>query len=168
MGEWVSAMYNTIDYRNAQAVVLGGPEWLTVFSGATGEELATVEYPVLYGSSDWGDLNGNRSNRYNGGVSFVSDTGAGKTATGRPSIIQQRGYYTRLTVSAHNWRDGALTKVWTYDSGATAGNEAYGKGNHSLMTADVGRSSSRRTTSRPTWVSTSALAWPIRPGPTSM
>jgi hypothetical protein len=128
---------NTIDYRNAQAVVLGGPEWLTVFSGATGEELATVEYPVLYGSSVWGDPNGNRSNRYNGGVSFVSDTGAGKTATGRPSIIQQRGYYTRLTVSAHNWRDGALTKVWTYDSGATAGNEAYGKGNHSLMTADV-------------------------------
>jgi hypothetical protein len=129
---------NTADYRDAtQGVALGGPEWLTVFSGPTGEELATVEYPVLYGSSSWGDTTGNRSHRYNGGGSFVSDTASGKTATGRPSIIQQRGHFTRLTVSALNWRDGALTKVWTYDSGSTAGNEAYGKGTHSLMTADA-------------------------------
>ena len=133
---------NSIDYRNAQGLVLGGPEWLTVFSGATGEELATVEYPVPYGTvanalAVWGDTEGNRSNRYNGGVSFVSDTGSGKTATGRPSIIQQRGHYTRLTVSAYNWRDGALTKVWTYDSGSTPGHEAFGQGTHSLMTADV-------------------------------
>jgi hypothetical protein len=124
-------------YLNASGTVITGPEYLTVFRGETGEELATVEYPVLYGSSAWGDDNGNRANRFNGGVSFVSDTGNGKTATGRPSIIQQRGYYTRLTVSALNWRDGALTKVWTYDSGTTLGNEAFGKGNHSLMTADV-------------------------------
>lgn len=126
---------NTKDYRGPRGMALGGPEWLTVFSGLTGEELATVEYPVLYGSSVWGDSNGNRSHRYNGGVSFVSDTGSGKTATGRPSIIQQRGYYTRLTISALNWRDGKLTKVWTYDSGTSG--EAFGKGNHSLMTADV-------------------------------
>ena len=134
---------NTADYRDAtQGVALGGPEWLTVFSGSTGEELATVEYPVPYGpvadaSAVWGDATGNRSHRYNGGVSFVSDTGSGKAATGRPSIITQRGHYTRLTISALNWRDGALTKVWTYDSGSIAGNEAYGQGNHSLMTADV-------------------------------
>jgi len=126
------------DYRDAtQGVAMGGPEWLTVFSGTSGEELATVEYPVLYGSGDWGDTKGNRSHRYNGGVSFVSDTGSGKTATGRPSIIQQRGYFTRLTISAYNWRDGGLTKVWTYDSGSAAGNEAYSKGNFSLMTADA-------------------------------
>jgi hypothetical protein len=127
---------HTKDYRGARGMALGGPEWLTVFSGVTGEELATIEYPVLYGSSNWGDTNGNRSHRYNGGVSFVSDTGSGKTASGRPSIIQQRGYYTRLTISAINWRDGQLKKVWTYDSSATK-KEAYGKGNHSLMTADV-------------------------------
>jgi len=134
---------NTIDYRDAtRGMALGGPEWLTVFSGPTGEELATVQYPVPYGTiasavAVWGDANGNRSHRYNGGVSFVSDTGSGKTATGRPSIITQRGYYTRLTISALNWRDGTLTNVWTYDSGSTAGNEAAGQGNHSLMTGDV-------------------------------
>lgn len=128
---------NAKDYRSDRGMALGGPEWLTVFSGSTGEELGTVEYPVLYGSSAWGDTNGNRSHRYNGGVSFVSDTGTGKAATGRPSIIQQRGYYTRLTISALNFRDGVLKKVWTYDSTATSGREAYGQGNHSLMTADA-------------------------------
>jgi len=58
-------------------------------------------------------------------------------ATGRPSIIQQRGYYTRLTVSAMTFRDGVLATNWIYDSGSTAGNEAYGQGNHSCMAADV-------------------------------
>jgi hypothetical protein len=68
----------------------------------------------------------------------VSDTGTGKTATGRPSIIQQRGYYTRLTVSALNWRDGVLKKVWTFDSLNTpGGSRAAGQGNHSTMTGDV-------------------------------
>jgi hypothetical protein len=127
---------HTKDHRSARGMALGGPEWLTVFSGTTGEELATMEYPVLYGSSAWGDTNGNRSHRFNGGVSFVSDTGSGKTASGRPSIIQQRGYYTRMTISAINFRDGELKKVWTYDSSETK-KEAFGKGNHSLMTADV-------------------------------
>ena len=76
-----------------------------MFNGATGAELATVDYPVLRGTvSSWGDDYGNRVDRFNGGVAFVSDT-AGKTATGRPSIIKQRGYYTRLTVSALTWRE---------------------------------------------------------------
>jgi hypothetical protein len=67
----------------------------------------------------------------------VGDTGTGKSATGRPSIIQQRGYYTRLTVSALNWREGALTKLWTFDSSVAGNGAAAGQGNHSLMTADA-------------------------------
>jgi hypothetical protein len=122
---------NTIDYRSAKGMALGGPEWLTVFSGATGEELATVEYPVLYGSRDWGDPNGNRSHRYNGGFAFVKDGGV---ATGLPSIIQQRGYYTQLTMSALTFRDGVLAKNWVYDSITAIPN---GGGDHSCMAADV-------------------------------
>jgi hypothetical protein len=132
---------NTKDYRNANGMALGGPEWLTVFSGVTGAELATLDYPVPWGQANWGDpsaTQANRSHRYNGGVSFVSDTGTGKTATGRPSIIQQRGYYTRLTVSAYNWRDAKMAKVWTFDSSSTAGGTAArGQGCHSCMTGDV-------------------------------
>lgn len=123
-------------YVNSGGRILEGPEYLTVFDGQTGAELSTIDYPVPRGSVEaWGDDYGNRVDRFNGGVSFVSDTGNGKTATGRPSIIEQRGYYTRLTISAINWRDGALNLVWTYDSDRDRG--AAGQGNHSLMTADV-------------------------------
>jgi len=125
-------------YRNSDGYVLSGPEYLTVFDGATGKELATVDFPVPRGTvSSWGDDYGNRVDRFNSGVAFVSDTGSGKTATGRPSIIMQRGYYTRLTMSALNWRDGALTKVWTFDSNGSGNSKAAGQGDHSAMAADT-------------------------------
>jgi hypothetical protein len=130
---------NAKDYKSSRGMVLEGPEWLTVFSGVDGSELDTVDYPVPYGTvadavAAWGDADGNRSHRYNGGFAFVKDDGV---ATGRPSIIQQRGYYTRLTVSALTFRDGVLAKNWVYDSGSTAGTGAYGQGCHSCMAADV-------------------------------
>jgi len=136
---------NSKDYRSTGGMVLDGPEWLTVFSGVDGSELDTVAYPVPYGTvanavATWGDANGNRSHRYNGGFAWVKDVGAGGgagVANGLPSIIQQRGYYTRLTVSAMNFRGGVLATNWIYDSGTTAGAGAYGQGCHSCMAADV-------------------------------
>lgn len=123
-------------YRNSDGYVLSGPEYLTVFSGETGEELATIDYPVPRGTvSAWGDSYGNRVDRFNGGFAFVSDNG--KTASGRPSIITQRGYYTRLTMTALDWRDGALTKVWSFDSDASGNSKAAGQGDHSAMAADT-------------------------------
>lgn len=123
-------------YRNSDGYVLSGPEYFTVFSGQTGEELATIDYPVPRGTvSSWGDDYGNRLDRYNGGFAFVSDSG--KTASGRPSIITQRGYYTRLTVTALNWRGGALSKAWTFDSNASGNSKAAGQGDHSAMAADA-------------------------------
>ena len=124
------------EYRNSDGYILTGPEYLTVFEGATGKELATETFPVQRGTvSGWGDDYGNRVDRFNGGVAFVSDSGSGKAASGRPSIIQGRGYYTRLTVSAYNFRDGKLTKNWVYDS-KTALN-ADGAGAHSEMAGDA-------------------------------
>jgi len=83
---------------------LGGPEWFTIFDGATGAELDTIEYPVLYAHyANWGDSNGNRSHRYTGGFAFVKDAPAGggaAVANGLPSAISGRGYYTYLTMSA--------------------------------------------------------------------
>jgi len=121
-------------YRNSVGYVLTGPEYLTVFDGATGKELATVDYPVLRGTlSWWGDTYGNRVDRFNGGVAFVKDGGV---ATGLPSIIQQRGYYTRLTVSALTFRNGVLATNWVFDSNAAGNSAAEGGGNHQLMAAD--------------------------------
>ena len=123
-------------YRNSDGYVLTGPEYLTVFEGATGKELSTINFLVPRGTvSGWGDAYGNRVDRFNGGMAFVSDTGTGKTATGKPSIIQGRGYYTRLTVSAYNWRSATLSKNWVYDSVTSL--NADGAGAHSEMAADT-------------------------------
>ena len=122
---------NSQDLRGPRGMTLGGPEWLTVFSGADGSELDTIAYPVLYASHSWGDTNGNRSQRFNGGFAFVKDNGI---ATGLPSIIQQRGYYTVLTVSALTYRNGVLAKNWVYDSMTSIPN---GGGDHSCMAADT-------------------------------
>jgi hypothetical protein len=126
-------------YRNASGYILTGPEYLTVFSGATGQELATIDYPVPRGVvSDWGDVFGNRVDRFNGGMAFVKDN---KVATGLPSIIQQRGYYTRVTVSALTYRNGTLAQNWIYDSVTSFynsdGTRIVGGGDHSLMAADT-------------------------------
>lgn len=125
-------------YANADGYILTGPEYLTVFSGATGEELATVEYPILRGTTlkaTWGDDYGNRMDRFNAGAGFVKD-GGGKTASGLPSIIEQRGYYTRLTVSTYTWRAGKLEKNWSFDSD-NGNTKVEGQGNHAAMVADV-------------------------------
>ncbi len=120
-------------YRNSDGYILTGPEYLTVFSGTNGAELATINYPVPRGTvSSWGDSYGNRVDRFNGGFAFVKDGG---TATGRPSIIQGRGYYTRLTISALTWRNGTLANNWIYDSVTSL--NPNGAGDHSEMAADT-------------------------------
>ena len=124
---------DTADYRNADGYILTGPEYLTVFDGATGKELGTMNYPVPRGNvGSWGDTYGNRVDRFNGGVAFVKEAG---TATGRPSIIQGRGYYTRLTISSVTWRGGVLAKNWIYDSVTSL--QSDGAGDHSEMAADT-------------------------------
>lgn len=123
------------DYRNGSGYVLSGAEYLTVFDGLTGEEISTVNYPVPRGNvGSWGDDYGNRVDRFNGGVAMVTDDGQN---TGRPSIIQQRGYYTRLTVSAYHFRDGELTQNWIFDSNTSGNGSAAGQGDHAAMTADM-------------------------------
>ena len=126
---------DSADYRNGSGYVLSGPEYLTVFDGRTGAELATVNYPVPRGTvTSWGDNYGNRVDRFNGGAAMVTDGG---TNTGRPSIVQQRGYYTRLTMSALHWRDGQLSTNWIFDSNTSGNGAARGQGDHSATAADM-------------------------------
>ncbi|WP_437917369.1 rhamnogalacturonan lyase [Sorangium sp. So ce302] len=124
------------DYRNAAGYVLTGPEYLTVFSGASGAELATVAFDVARGTvSSWGDSYGNRVDRFLASAAFVSDLGTGQDASGKPAILMARGYYTRATVTAWSFRGGKLTQIWKADSNA---NTAYtGQGAHSMVVADV-------------------------------
>lgn len=120
------------DHRNAAGYVLAGPEYLTVFDGRTGRALASTDYlPPRGRVADWGDDYGNRVDRFLAGVAYLDGT--------RPSAVFCRGYYTRTVLVAWNWRDGRLSRVWTFDSDdGTPGNRAYrGQGAHSLSVGDV-------------------------------
>lgn len=118
------------DFRDSNGRVLTGPEYLTVFEGETGRELFTTDFEPARGHvSDWGDDYGNRSDRFLAGIAYLDGQ--------RPSFIMARGYYEKTMLVAYNWRDGKLTKLWTFDSDKP-GNEKYaGQGNHSLSVADV-------------------------------
>ncbi|MCP3734700.1 rhamnogalacturonan lyase [Sphingomonas sp. RP10(2022)] len=123
-----------------QGRILKGPEYLTIFDGLTGKALASAPYWPQRGMGTdaptgeqlkeiWGDNYGNRSDRFLAGTAYLDGE--------RPSIVMARGYYARSTLAAWDWRDGKLTRRWTFDS-ATPGNETFGdNGNHQLSVADV-------------------------------
>jgi hypothetical protein len=103
--------------RAFEGFVLTGPEYLTVFDGASGEELQTVRYPVARGDDGlmWGDHAmsriepGNRVDRFLSGVAYLDGT--------HPSAVFARGYYTRTTVAAYRWDGERLRRQWLADSG---------------------------------------------------
>ena len=108
-GNWVlmDGDKETDDYRmhvdNPTKIfghVRGGAEYLTCFSGKTGEELSTIAYKpgYDYGKAVWGDDYCNRADRYLGGVAYLDGQ--------HPSVIMARGYYRAAFVWAVDFRDG--------------------------------------------------------------
>jgi rhamnogalacturonan endolyase len=133
---WVSAEDSALP-----GFVLRGPEYLSVFEGRTGRELARARYePRRHPDTDdptaeqmreiWGDAEGNRMDRFLAGVAYLDGE--------RPSIVMSRGYYARAVIAAWDWRDGKLSQRWIFDTEANAENCKYrGQGNHNLSVADV-------------------------------
>jgi rhamnogalacturonan endolyase len=118
------------DFRNSGGYVLSGPEYLTIFNGETGAAMATTDYVPARGNvGSWGDTYGNRVDRFLAGIAYVDGQ--------RPSLIMARGYYTRAVVVAWDWRDGRLTRRWTFDSNNSGNGAAAGQGAHSLTVGDV-------------------------------
>lgn len=117
------------DYANEEGYILEGPEYLTVFDGESGEELATTDFKPARGDAcSWGDCYGNRVDRFLAGTAYLDGE--------RPSIVMTRGYYAKTMLAAWDYRDGELSTRWVFDS--TEGYPEYeGKGAHSLATADV-------------------------------
>ncbi|GAA2398613.1 rhamnogalacturonan lyase [Catellatospora methionotrophica] len=117
------------DYRNSSGYILTGPEYLTMFNGLNGAALSTVGYEPARGTvSAWGDNYGNRVDRFLAGTAYLDGT--------RPSLIMSRGYYTRTVIVAWDFRNGSLTRRWTFDSNS-AGSAYAGQGNHQLSIGDV-------------------------------
>jgi rhamnogalacturonan endolyase len=118
------------DHRNSSGYVLAGPEFLTMFDGRTGAALSTVNYEPPRGTvSSWGDSYGNRVDRFLAGTAYLDGQ--------RPSLIMARGYYTRTVVAAWDFRNGTLTRRWTFDSNSSSNSGTAGQGNHQLSVADV-------------------------------
>ncbi|MEY4489398.1 MAG: hypothetical protein RIQ79_1906, partial [Verrucomicrobiota bacterium] len=138
------AFNDTDDYRNTSGYILYGPEFLSVFDGLTGGELATVRFFPQRDPDNlidnptssrlttlWGDGYGNRFDRFLAAVAYVDGQ--------RPTGIFARGYYTRTFLTAWDWRGGQLTQRWAFDSGSgPASNLAYaGQGAHSISVGDL-------------------------------
>ena len=129
------------DYRSVSntggrtGFILTGPEYLTVFNGETGAEVATVAFDVPRGTvSAWGDDYGNRVDRFLATAAYLDDTGYA-------SLVMARGYYTRTTLTAWNFRGGQLSQLWKFDSDTTpsdaAGKSYRGQGSHNLSVANI-------------------------------
>lgn len=111
-----------------------GEEWLTVFRGSDGKELASTDYyPKFNVVSDWHEPSGS-SNRYNKGTRFKACVAF---LDGRnPSGVFNRGYYSQSFFTAYNWNGTNLYEVWRHES-KEPGVGMYAQGNHSLVVADM-------------------------------
>lgn len=108
--------------------ILDGPEFLTVFEGASGKALKTVNYQPPRGNpSDWGDSYGNRCDRFLAAVAYLDGR--------HPSAIMCRGYYTRSCLAAYDWNGKDLKLRWLFDSQDSPSYS--GQGNHNLRVADI-------------------------------
>ncbi|MFE5240728.1 MULTISPECIES: rhamnogalacturonan lyase [unclassified Streptomyces] len=122
--------------RAFEGFILDGPEYLTVFDGATGRELDTVRYEP--GRHDdglmWGDYAmsriepGNRVDRFLSGVAYLDGR--------HPSAVFARGYYTRTTLVAYRWDGRSLRKDWNVDSGFTPMSNPFNDSPHGVDGTD--------------------------------
>ena len=137
-----------------EGFIYEGPEYLTMFAG-DGRELETAPFPVPRQDDGllWGDYSMrriepcNRVDRFLSAVAYLDGE--------HPSVIIGRGYYTRTTVSAYDFRNGHFEKRFTADSGHVVMRNPFndnchagrgtspthgllaGQGNHSMAVADV-------------------------------
>jgi len=119
-----------------EGFILDGPEYLTVFDGATGEELDTVDYAPPRGDDGllWGDYAmsrvepGNRVDRFLAGVANLDGDST--------SAIFARGYYTRAVIAAYDWDGTDLTTRWVADSGHVPMTNPFDDGPHGGIGSD--------------------------------
>lgn len=101
----------TANLKGGKGKQTSGSEYLTVFDGLTGAELATIDYHTKYAdesTSFWGDSNENRSERYLAAIAWLDGEG------NNPSGIFARGYYKGAKVGAYDWDGETLSLRWLH------------------------------------------------------
>jgi large repetitive protein len=117
------------DFRTSNGYVLSGPEFLTVFDGASGAALDTIDYVPARGDvGSWGDTYGNRVDRFLATTAYLDGE--------NPSMVFSRGYYTRAVIAAFDFDGEEITERWVFDSDVE-GDQYRSQGNHDMQTADV-------------------------------
>lgn len=121
------------DYRNSDGFILDGSEYLSVFSGETGELLDTVDYDPPRGDvSEWGDSWGNRMDRFLACVAYLDGV--------NPSVVMCRGYYDHgrpTALVAYDVIDKKLVKRWKFLANKAQNIEYTAQGNHNLGVGDI-------------------------------
>lgn len=146
--EFTDEQNESADYRNAGwGLITTGEEFLTVFSGETGEAIDTIDLPTARGNVlDWGDANdtaGNRVNRFIADVAYLDGE--------KPYAVYLRGYYfgkdnngrQRTSIAGISFDGERLSADYRFDTksgqpGYYEGAYQYvGQGNHNCTVADV-------------------------------
>ncbi|MFO8082339.1 MAG: hypothetical protein R6V07_18815 [Armatimonadota bacterium] len=111
------------DLRDEEGKVQTGPEWLAVFDGMTGDEIARTDWPSREGYRSY-----NLASRNLMCIAYLD----GKT----PCIVVDRGTYSLMKVHAWQLRDGELEQVWAWNNEGLGGLWR-GQGAHSMHAVDV-------------------------------
>ena len=141
-GNYVTAVGDTEEIRNIDNTIsyigtsgsgkgknISGYEFYTVFDGETGAALCTTSGIPLGSSSDWGDETYNRCMRFLAGVAYLDGV--------HPSLIECRGYYTKVVIRAYSFENNSLSMQWEYTGKSKGSSSLYGQGFHNLNIADI-------------------------------
>ncbi len=112
------------DPRDADGHVTTGPEYLAIMDGATGKQLARLDWPTREGFPDY-----NYYCRNQLGMAYLD----GKT----PNLIVERGTYNTIKVHAYEYHDGKLREVWKWTDSEEPDKAYRGQGAHCLRAADI-------------------------------
>lgn len=131
--DWVQSLQKQKDRQ----YLAEGNEYLSVFDGQTGEEIARTELlpkrdPLTSWASKYKDTSRltKRASHYLLSTAYLN----GET----PSIVMLRGAWDAVKLAAWDFKDGKFTELWQYDSGDTQTTEnMYNAGYHSMAVADV-------------------------------
>lgn len=110
--------------RDEQGRVASGEEYLSVWDGMTGKEIARVDWPER--NDRYGNVN--RQNRNQIGMAFLD----GKT----PYILACRGTYKLMVVDAWQLKGDKLERVWRWD-GDEENPIVRSMGSHNMVCGDV-------------------------------
>ncbi len=111
------------DPREPDGRVINGAEYVAIWDGQTGQEIARAPWPGREGFETYDHFC-----RHFLTVAYLD----GRT----PCLLVQRGNYTRVIVDAYQLRGGRLEKLWRYDN-QEYGSQWWGQGAHFTQVGDV-------------------------------